>query len=409
MLEKFKNWLADNRPRGGWFRWNKFGIPGLNLLFSKDSPDSQEKQEPKKLLVELPPEIYQKLVNVVENLPSNGADQQAIISSLDERFDRWRDAPSHANNSVLILSSPVAAVSSVLSEALEEWAEQKQVSIRLLPLTARPTEIATIKSKLEHYLESLSPTNNSTQQKPEVVVIPNLSWCFLRSLEGLAGIEYLQSLLCKNPHNRFWIVGTNQVGWEYLNLVSNLQAYFGEIVRLPNIESKELQAWLAPIIDEFDITFDKPNIDKQLFDQDKDNQDHYFDRLNKVSNGVSTVAAQLFLQSISYQDEDEKEEEEEKQTQEQKLVAQTPKLPPSHSLDSEAQYLLYNLLLHGDLTLSALAESLGDEESKVQVLVQMLRRQGIVKQQDQVLTINPIYYPTLKQQLASNNFIIDSH
>ena len=404
MLEKFKNWLAHNLPYGKQLCRIKLGIAGLNLLLSEDAPDSQETQESERLLVELPPEVHQKLVDAVENLPSNEADRQAIISSLDERFECWRDAPNHGNNSVLILSSPVTAVSTVLSEALEEWAEQKQVSIRLLPLTARPTEIATIKSKLEHYLESLAKNNDSTKQQSEVVIIPNLSWCFLRSLEGLAGIEYLQSLLCKNPQNRFWIVGANQIGWVYLNLVCNLQAYFGEVVILSEIEQKELQKWLDPVIDQFNITFDSPNIDKQLLDRDKDNKDHYFDRLYSISQGVSTVAAQSFLQSIRYQEVDE---EDEAQCSQQKLIAQTPRSPKLPAFEPEEQYLLYSLLLHGDLTLSALATSLGDEESQVQARVQMLCRKGVVEQKERILTINPIYYPPLKQYLESNNFLID--
>ena len=403
MLEKFKNWLAHNLPYGEQLCRIQFGIPGLNFLLSEDFSDSQETQKSKEFLVELPPEIHQKLFDAVENLPSNEADQQAIISSLDERFERWRDAPNHGNNSVLILSSPVTAVSTVLSEALEEWAEQKKVSLRLLPLTARPTEIATIKSKLEHYLEF--PAKMAKQQ-PEVVIIPNLSWCFLRSLEGLAGIEYWQSLLCKNPKNRFWIVGANQIGWVYLNLVCNLQAYVGEVVILSKIEQKELQKWLDPIIDEFNITFDSPNIDKQLLDRDKENKDHYFDRLYSISQGVSTVAAQSFLQSIRYQELDEEDEAQPKQ---KKLIAQTPRLPNLPAFEPEEQYLLYSLLLHGDLTLSALATSLGDEESQVQARVQMLCRKGVVEQKEQILKIEPIYYPPLKQYLESNNFLINQH
>ena len=36
----------------------------------------------------------------------------------------------------------------------------------------------------------------------------------------------------------------------------------------------------------------------------------------------------------------------------------------------------------------------------------MLRREGIIEQREQVLKINPVHYPALKQELANNNFII---
>ena len=404
MLGKLKNWLAHKLPYGDWICRNKFNIPGLKSLFSEDVADSPRTSESERLLDELSPETYQKLVNAVENLPINQAEQKVIIASLDEKFERWRDAPSHTNNSVLILSSPVTTVSAILSEVLAEWAEQKQVSMRLLPLTSRPNAIADIKSQLENHLASPDEHDDSAQQEQEVVIIPNLSWCFLRSLEGLAGIEYLQSLLCQDPQKRFWIVGANQVGWVYLNLVCNLQAYFGEVVILSEIEQKELQKWLEPVIDQFSITFDSPSIDQQILDKDKDNQEHYFDRLYSISQGITTVAAQSFLQSIRHQ---QVQQEGETPGNRQLLIAQLPRLPSLPALEPEEQYLLYSLLLHSDLTLSALATSLGDEESQIQARIQMLCRKGIVELKNQTFNINPVFYPSLKQYLESNNFLIN--
>ena len=67
------------------------------------------------------------------------------------------------------------------------------------------------------------------------------------------------------------------------------------------------------------------------------------------------------------------------------------------------------MLLHGDMTIFALAESLGDPAPRVQARVQVLRQQGIVEQRGKILKINPIYYPKTKQKLASNNFVINKH
>lgn len=392
MFKRFKNWLINSR----------------HFIFSWYTKDSQETEEPERSLLELPEALRQKLINAVENLPSNPADRDEIVSTLDEAFNLWRENPNHHNNSVVILSSPVTAVSRILSKWLKEWTEQKQVSTKLLPLTARPTEIAAIKAKLEHYLEQKAVNDSSETPEFEIVIIPNLNWCFLRSLEGLEGIEYLQLLLYGGSSHRFWIVGAGQVGWEYLNSVCNLQAYCGEIFTLPAIASEELQQWLNPIVEELDITFDKPRIDKQLLDGDRDNKTNYFEHLADISQGASTIAIQAFLKSIRYEETDSKEKDEKDiQSKSKNLVAQIPKLPDIPPLESVEQYILYSLLLHGDLTISALAESLGDEDAEVQAKVQVLRRKGVVEQQDKVLKINPVHYPKLKQELASNNFIIN--
>lgn len=143
-------------------------------------------------------------------------------------------------------------------------------------------------------------------------------------------------------------------------------------------------------------------------DSDKNDKTNYFAHLANISQGISTVAVQGFLTSIRYKKtEEDKGEANETKPQQKELVAQIPELPELPDLESADQYLLYSLLLHGDLTLSALAKSLGDHPDVVQAKAQVLRRQGRLEKQDKVLKINSIYYPKIKQNLASNNFVVN--
>lgn len=389
MLKRFGSWLNSRRQ----------------FLFSWYTKDAQETQEPERSLIELPVEWKNKLVDQVESLSSNPAEVEAVVSALDKAFDCWCEDPRNADNSIVILSSPVTAVSRILSEALKEWTESKQMSMKLLPLTARLDNIEVTKSKLEHYLKPQGKSSSSKKPESEVVIIPNLSWCFLRSLEGLSGIEYLRTLLCDNIEHRFWIIGSGQVSWEYLHSVCDLEAYCGKAYKLPEVEPSKLQEWLEPIVENMNLTFESPRIDKQLLEGEEDHQTHYFERLSSISGGVSTIAVQGFLKSIHY--EEEETDQEDLTSTPQNLVAQVPELPNLPNLESVDQYLLYSFLLHGDLSIRALAESLGDDEAQVQARVQILRRQGIVEQQGKVLKINPLYYPQVKQELANNNFIIN--
>ena len=387
MFQKFKSWLVNKR----------------NFLLSWYTKDSEETQEPERSLVDLPQEVREKLVAAIDKLPSNPADIEAIVSKIDESFNYWHQNPNNADNCLVILSSPVTALSRILSEALDEWTQQQPVKLRLLPLSKRPTEITTIKAKLEHYLQS----NQSEPQLKEIVIIPDLSKYFLRSMEGLAGIEYLQSLLSDNSQHRFWIIGINHIGWEYLNCLYHLKAGCQEAFSLPAISAEQLSAWLSAIVDELDIAFAKPRLEKKMLDGDgdKDNQTYYFKRLASISQGVSIVAVQSFLESICYQELDQPESK--NHSQPNVLVAEIPELPNLPALESADQYLLYSLLLHDDLTISALAESLADEEQTVQARVQILRRQGIIQQQNEILKVNPLYYLQLQQYLESNNFIVN--
>ncbi|MEO0770097.1 MAG: ArsR family transcriptional regulator, partial [Cyanobacteria bacterium J06649_4] len=60
-----------------------------------------------------------------------------------------------------------------------------------------------------------------------------------------------------------------------------------------------------------------------------------------------------------------------------------------------------------DLTIRALAESLGDAPQVVNNQVQVLRNANVIEQKDGVVKTNPVHYPKLRRELAKNNFIIE--
>lgn len=388
LFNRFQTWLDENR----------------NSLLSRFSTDEQETQEPEKSLTELPPSLSSKLIAAVDNLPTDNPDLEAIQSTLDKAFEKWRNNPEVADNSLVILSSPVTTVSRILTESLQDWASEQQINIRLLQWIGRPQEVENIAIRLRQQLGR--GTLTASMKEPEIVVIPNLSWCFLRSVDGLEGIDYLQDVLLQD-NSRFWIIGAGEVGWEYLNHVSSFKAYCGESLELPKLTGEQLNAWFEPIVSKFNITFAKPNIEFPNSEEEESYQNRYFDRLASVSQGVNTVAAQVFLRSMQYEFKDDDDKENQNNQENQGILeAQNPELPNLQRLNADEHYILYSVLLHGDLTLSALSESLGDEKYFVKGRVQMLRRKGLIEQKNGIITINAIYYPRIKNELSNNNFII---
>ena len=75
-VNRFRTWLSEQR----------------NFFFSRYTKDVKETQEPERSLVELPPELSQKLVDAVKSIPSNPADKKAIASTLDKSFNLWRSS-----------------------------------------------------------------------------------------------------------------------------------------------------------------------------------------------------------------------------------------------------------------------------------------------------------------------------
>ena len=384
-LKQFQTWLLEKR----------------HLVFSWFYSDQQETPEPEETLAELPPPLAEKLIKATQNLPSNPADQEAVRSTLDSAFKQWRSHPQTADNSLAVLSSPVASVARILSESIEDWGAEHHIRVRLLQWIARPSDPENIRMRLQKQLgRGLSTAN---PQQLEVVVIPNLSWCFLRCFEGLEGIEYLRDVLLQD-RSRFWVIGAGQIGWEYLHAVCNIKAYCEEFI-LPDLNGEQLQKWFAPIVSELNITFSQPRFNHKP-KEDQDPQASYFEKLASISQGVSTVAVQIFLRSIHTEATENSQAEIQKERSPSLLQAQIPSLPDLPDLEPDDHYLLYSILLHGDLTMSSLANSLGEEQSVIQSRVQVLRRAGVIEQQNEMITVNPIHYPKLNRELTSNNFII---
>ena len=493
-LAQLKQWLTEQRHfSSAWFT-------------------SGGKPKPKEEVFEkLPDELSKEILHAINSLPTPSFEQDAVIESLNEAISRWRDNPERSNASSVILSHPISSVARILTDCLIDKhtktlhtdLNEAISSVNVLDWVGRPVKVEEIKEKIKNKLgwdeedfseaEAGEQSNSDRRKKNSaggnpkqtedsitLAVIPNLGWCFLRCAEGLEGIDYLQEMLL-NDKRQFWVIGSGAVGWEYLCSTLKLGAYCGEPIKMPSASGEQLQEWLTPIVEQFDIRFSNRAIHQRLqhhqhrihadlsletledmrseishevsetvqsslqsligkAEDDNSDQDEessakksYFNRLANVSEGVSVVALQLFIASLAYRDVDTVESETQtvsakaasevdkpvsraqikspeassQADRESQLMATIPRLPPLPDLDQGDLYLLYSLMLHGDLTLRALAKSLGDAPQVVNNQVQVLRTAQVIEQKNGVIKINPVHYPHLRRELSRNNFIIE--
>ncbi|MGI8934248.1 MAG: hypothetical protein ACR2FS_09265 [Phormidesmis sp.] len=476
-IAKFKDWLLERRA----FRVKRF------------AKDPQYKPQPEEALSQMPDELAEALTAAVEALPTPPREQAAVLDALDEAISQWQDRPRTSANSMVILSTPVTSVSRILVDTLgNRDVHDELLPVNLLGWVERPPEAKSIEQQLREELgwsdaeasegdsasDRVSQTSDRLEQRDgkNLAVIPNLGWCFLRSAEGLNGVDYLRDTLLED-RSQFWVIGSGMVSWEYLKSTLKFHAYCGETVILPKLTGQELQNWLRPIVEQFDIHFSDAALHKRLKhpdslleidvsadkpieaiseisqevsatlqssvraikdeftpedvheEADESPERDYFERLADISDGVSVVAVQLFIKSLRCkegaeleQQADESVEAEAIETEKQagketpekdkpqgdrQMVAGIPKLPPLPELDQSDMYLLYSLMLHGDLTIRAMAESLGDAPQIVNNQVQVLRKTGVIEQKGKVIKANPVHYPKLRRELAKNNFIIE--
>lgn len=371
----------------------------------------------------LPQSQIKTLSHEINRLPIPQTYRDAIQSKLTEAIAQWQEQEDAAN-SLVILGSPVEPLSKILNEALADWEQQHFWTIKILSWSERPSNYVTIKSQL---LQEMGWTQDNHQQSEKsrvLMVIPDLSLCFLRCIDGLDGIEYLQDLLLNN-RSQFWLIGCNEWAWQYFNIICQLEAYFDHTFSLPPLEDLELKQWLTPISKMIKFNFlngkNNQNQGSQLKDDNEENwssssEQDYFQKLEVISQGLSSVAAKLWLLSFRIQEEkDEEEKNNDELTSANKsepeikenIVLKLPNLNNLPELTKNEFYILFSLGLHGELTLSELALSLGEPKNTVQNQVQVLRQLGLLNFNNNRLRLNPVYYLQLKKDLVNNYFLTE--
>ncbi|MDY6938476.1 MAG: hypothetical protein SWY16_12480 [Cyanobacteriota bacterium] len=351
------------------------------------------------------------------NLPSYRA---AVTSALKTSLKEWETEDRTSRNSLAILASPIEPLERIWQDVLETWEGKADYRVRVLQPSHRPQDGAEIADRLREQLAAMeeSPeSEESPDDRPEIVVIPHLEWYFLRVVEGLDGIEWLQQMMVERP-DRFWAVGCNSWAWQYLDCVCQSSAYCDRTLLLPELKAIEIKNWLASICDEieFDDDSEDDEDDPQDWDDERENwtskgQLRYFNKLQKTASGLSRVAVELWLDSlcVNVNSSDSGEEDAEDDTPETPSTLAWRKridLPDRPALTLDDRHLVYSVLLHGSIDLPHLAQTLGERELPVRARVRVLERSGALWNRKGQIQVNPAYYLRLKTDLENNKFLV---
>ena len=367
----------------------------LQNILEAESEDRESSQK-------IPQDIANKIIEKIQNLPCPQIWQEEIGAQLTEALKKWR-SQAEAPNSLVLINSPVTSVDPILKTVINNLPTELDniIKIKALNWSNRLEKFNAIKEQLisdlqlePDDLENSVPDNLESRQK--LVVISHLEWCFLRCIGGLEAIESLRDLIYGDDCH-FWLIACNNWAWKYLDLIYQVSAYFGEKINVPRLTGEQLQSWLEEIVTELNIVYNE-----ELGDEELDKyQEKYWENIANLSLGIDTVAVDIWLRSLQKKNHDSEAE-----SQSLQLQLAKAKLPDLPDLSHDNLYLLYSLLLHGSMSLSHLAYSLGEQQSTVKAKVQFLVKQGIVIREQNLLKVKPSYYSKLKISLANNNFLI---
>ncbi len=367
---------------------------------------------PDNLLNKPPEDIIQDFSQKLGQLSSPLEYRTSIQETLTSALADWQQNVTSAN-SLVILGCSVEPIAEIVQESLTDEFSKGLEIIHPLAQCQRSSNCSSLEKAISEALcfetESQSTdergdANPELTERQTLVVIPCLAQCFLRCIQGWEGIEFLQNAVVKDK-SRFWLIGCNYSAWTFLDQVCQVSAYLEQVHPLPKLKGEALQKWLVPVTQELVAE-----------DDDADMGKTYWKSLASLASGVSSVAAQLWLQALRIRAADipDAVSESKPALTPQGLTLEIPVnlqqtkpiLPSLPDLTATDRYLLHSLLLHGEMTRTHLALSLGESEQIVRSRVQMLQRAGVIVQQRDQLNIYPAYYPSLKTELINNNFLL---
>lgn len=369
-------------------------INKIQRYFQSWFSHKQEPQSQLPELQELPPTIASQLLQQIQELPIPPTYHQEVEQAIASAVRDWQhsiDAP----NSIVILGSPVEPTFKVVRESVSQVQLDLEQAIEPLALAGRPDKIDDFAVRVRENLKTSLPEKRSLsdtetlKRRQTLITIPALERCFIRCINGWDGIEYLREQIVEDS-SRFWVIGCNHWAWLFLDKVCQLSAYLDRVQVLPKLSATQIRDWLSPIIphkEEGDFQFD-------------------WQAIADSANGMARVAARLWLKSLYLPAEFESNSAKEIDSISDSLRASQPQLPQLPNLSNSNRYILHSLLIHGEMTSHHLALSLGDPESSVRPHIRQLRQTAIVENRQGYLSVNPLYYPKLKNELENNSFLV---
>ncbi len=366
--------------------------------------------EPTEDLVNAPPRVLNSLGNQLTQLSIPQPYQTTIQDTLGQALQDWQANPEFENNSLVVLGRPVEDIGPILKASLHEKFPDCEVRF-FLGGYHRPPDPLTVPQHLKRELESGTEVPNEVatpvtqtdldNHVPTIMVVSSLEQCFLRCIQGWEGVEYLQTLSTQDS-SRFWVFGCNHWTWSFLERVCQISAYFEQAIALPKLSGPELKAWLMPLL-ETALASQTTGPMVQVTAA----SDGYWNSLASTADGIASTAAQIWLKSLRIRADaltDEGAVTDEVDLIE--LLPTKPALPGLMTLEPMDRYLLHSLLIHREMTRSHLAISLGEAERKIRSRLQVLRREGIIRQRGRRFSVHPAHYPKLYNELGNNNFLI---
>jgi len=358
--------------------------------------------------VDIPASLERRLQGKIDSLPIYYSRAKVLGDRILETISTWQNDPQLVHNSLIVLGDVPENLSAVIKNTLNQQ-EVKQF------LNKIDIELVTLNLEIEDYHTNLNYFRQLIEQlkldkEPKIVVIPNLSNYFLRTIEGLQLMEYFFDFYLEDK-NKFWIISCHNWLHLFLEKIYSISYYFRDTITIPQLSVEDIKNIFEPTLDTIDcewyhesiFNFDLSDTERKEEVEKKLNKvkEDYFSELTEISKGNLIVAIALFFKSLRYI---LPEEDQENQTGKLRIIyPNTPSLP---SVSQQERYLLYCVGLHKYIAKADLVEILAEHQTVVNNQINHLLQVELIHYKDGLISLNNMFYFKLHKSLKDNQFYV---
>jgi len=330
-----------------------------------------------------------------------------LVEAISAELAGWVADPTQTPAIQMVIGAPHCGV----PEALTAWAKAQEWRL------VEPPSIRQIKGGGEEWLRQFE----HNQDMP--LVIPRLEHLYLRHHDGLALLKGALGWLANRKGHS--LIGINSWAYTYLNRVMEINALITQPLCPAACDSSHLRIWfqeLASGAERFGFVFRQSNNGKFVLppigDPEADQGNgltDYLEYLAAYSNGNPGVAWALWRQGLQYETDDSIDEKAQASAEAGhnrtiwvKSWSQLELPSLSGVLAQNQLFILHALLLHGSLSLNALALILPIETGEVTRILHRLQAAGLVETAGDRWQVPAPVYPAVRNALSLEGYLTDT-
>jgi hypothetical protein len=321
------------------------------------------------------------------------------IVELNDIFLEWRE--DRKRGMISIIGDHGVGKSKILLKASTNW--KRENTVHNIWIQKRETSVEAMLSMIQRQfkIEAETPSDliEAMLELPSMIIcIDDFQRCMLRDVGGYDAIQFLLSIMQGTAHQHFWVTTFHLHSWTFLHSAStpvNLSV-FRQTIRIKPLHFMQVKNWIIERCKIANIQLDFSEISPIANDDSLRRAKLSFWRLlTEFSKGNPSVIEQFWLSAMRKGDDE--------RTVKIVLFAIPDEFILDKLTDTEA-FILANLLIHNDISLSLLQRSLNIPLSRLQSACRNLQGLGLIKKQE-TFEVHDWWWPIVERYLVKKRMI----